>query len=333
MTQTLQRTGFGYEQHDSGFHVGTKPWYAVGTQLLEKAPTVEEGIKLAGLDWNVELKPLQTEDGITTDLKGVVRTDINEILGVVTNKYQPLQNVDAFKFFQEFIDNGLATLDSAGSFHNGKRVWILAKINREDMIIDEKNDDRVEKYILLSNSYNGKTAVRIGYTPIRVSCMNTLSAAHNNSKSQLIKVYHRGNIVKTVGSLVETMNLIDQTFITTEEKYKQLAQMQIKKEDLQKYVKAVFSKKSLEELYDNETGFSEYETRQLRKSLMERVEEVFEMEYATNAWTAYNSVNNFICHVRGKDQTSGLNALWFESAKRLNERALEAAENIYRLPE
>lgn len=328
MTQTLTRTGFGYQQHDGGFHVGQKPWYAVGTQLVQQAPSIEEAIELANLNWEVELKNLKTEDGTTTDFKGVIRTDIDKALGVVTSNYKPLQNKEAFGFFQEFIDNDMATLDSAGSFHNGRRVWILAKINRQDMIIDPKHDDRVEKYILLSNSHDGKTAVRIGYTPIRISCMNTLSIAHNSAKSKLIRIYHRGNVVETVKSLVETMNLIDQTFITTEEKYKELAKKQVNTKDLQRYVKAVFSKESLETLLQDETGFSQYETEKLRESLMQRVEEVFAMEYAHNAWTAYNAVNNHLCHTRGTNADSSLNALWFESGKRLNDRALRLAEML-----
>ena len=73
MTQTFEQTRFGYGQNDKGFHVGTKPWYAVGTQLIDKAPSVAEGIKIAGLDWDVELKDLQSVDGHPTQLKRVMR--------------------------------------------------------------------------------------------------------------------------------------------------------------------------------------------------------------------------------------------------------------------
>lgn len=324
----MERTRFGYGETDTGFHVKTKPWYAVGTKLVDKAPSIEEGIKIAGLDWNVELKDLQTVDGVEIPHKAVMRMDNNTPLGVVTTNYKPLQNNEAFSFFQEFIDNDMASLDSAGSFLNGRRTWILAKINRQDMVIDEKHDDRVEKYILLSNSHDGKTAVRIGYTPIRISCMNTLSLAHESKKSELIRVYHRGNIVQTIHSLVDTMNLIDQTFITTEERFKELAKRSVNTADLRKYVKAVFSKDSLEKIFADETGFSQYEVEKTRESLIQRVEEVFQMEYAHNAWTAYNAVNNYICHNRGRNPESGLNGLWFESGQRLNAKALALAEKL-----
>lgn len=328
MTEVLEQTRFGYGVQDKGFHVGTKPWYSVGTKLIEKAPSIEEAIELSGLNWNVELKDLQTLDGIETPYKGVMRSDTNNCLGVVTDNYKPLQNVEAFSFFQEFIDNDLATLDSAGSFLNGKRTWILAKINSTDMVIDEKHNDRVEKYILLSNSHNGKTAIRIGYTPIRISCMNTLIAAHTNKSSQLIKVYHRGNIVKTLYTIRDTMNLINQTFMATEEQYKELTKVPVNKTTLKKYVDVVFSKQSLENLFKNQTGFSQIEVDEAREKLQQRVEEIFDKEYAHNAWTAYNSVNSYICHERGRNMESGLNALWFESGQLLNNKAFMAAKQL-----
>ena len=36
--------------------------------------------------------------------------------------------------------------------------------------------DEIEKYILLSHSHDGSLAVRVGFTPIRVVCANTLNA-------------------------------------------------------------------------------------------------------------------------------------------------------------
>lgn len=333
MTQALlEETRFGYGSEDKGFHVGSKPWYAIGTELVDKAPSMEEGIKLAGLDWSVNLKELQTTDGNPTQFFGVMRSDNNQCLGAVTKNYTPLQNMEAFKFFEPFLESGQASLDCAGSFYNGRKVWVMAKINRDDMIIDDNTNDRVQKYILLSNSHDGGSAVSIGYTPYRISCNNSLTVALESNKSSLIRIYHRKNVVETVNSLQETMNLIDQTFITTEEKYKYLATLPVNKDDLQKYVKAVFSKQSLEQLYQNETGISEEELKNVRQSLISRVEEIFEMEYAkhgkSNAWTAYNSVNYYLNHDRARNQESAYNSLWFQSASNLDKRALKLAEKI-----
>ena len=320
--QTQERTTFGFGQQDGSFIVGEKnPWHKLGVHF-EDAPTIEEGIKSAGLDYNIELKDLQTVDGISVPQKAVVRTDINKSLGVVTKSYNILQNREAFNFFEPFVENGLATLESAGSLYNGRKVFVLAKIAGDDMEITP--NDTVQKYILLSNSHDGGSAVRIGFTSIRVVCSNTLTMAHN--KGELIRVYHSKGVQQTVEEIRMTMDLVNQQFIATEERYKELAKKGLNTRDLKRYVNIVFSKESLEKLFQEETAIPDYEVEDCRKKLMEYVEEIFELEPVHNRWTAYNAVNHYLNHGRSRSVETTYNSLWFGDAKRLDQRALMAAE-------
>lgn len=310
-------------ENDSMFSVKQKPWHGLGT-VVETAPTIEEGIKLANLDWTVDLKEVAVDGNIVKGYKAAMRSDTNTCLGVVSDQYKILQNTEAFEFFQPFLDTEVASLETAGSLKNGKRVWVLAKINRDDMIIDK--DDRVEKYILLSNSHDGTAAIKVGYCPIRVVCNNTLSAAEDSVNSQLIRVTHRGDIHATLDMVRDTMHVIDASFKTTEEMYKALAQKDnIKTEDIKKYVMAVYSRQDLKKNFEDNTAITEEEISAARKKLISRVEELFEMEYAHNAWTMYNSVNYVLNHERGRNLESSYNSIWFESAKRLDREALKIA--------
>ena len=108
------------------FYMNETPWHRLGTRVID-IPTADEAIVAAGLNWKVETKPLFLADGTQAPSKAVVRTSDNSILGVVGENYQPLQNEDAFKFFNPFVETGLATFETAGSLRQGKRVWILAK--------------------------------------------------------------------------------------------------------------------------------------------------------------------------------------------------------------
>jgi phage/plasmid-like protein (TIGR03299 family) len=310
-------------ENDQMFSVGKKPWHGLG-KVLENAPSIEEGIKLAGLDWNVSLRPAITNDDDSINLdthKIVVRDDIKQPLGIVGNNYQVLQNKDAFSFFEPFVENEMASLETAGSLFNGKKVFILAKINSDNMVVD-KNDE-IEKYILLSNAHDGSQALRIGFTPIRVVCNNTLTAAHNSNASQLIRLNHKGNIVQTLSELRETMDLINQQFLATEEQYRYLATKEINTEDLRNYVKQVFSVKKLENIIDEHEESEKIEAE--RKRLIARVEEIFELEPVKNAWTMYNSVNYYLNHERSKDLETRYNQMWFGYAKRLDQKALKLA--------
>lgn len=310
-------------EHDTMFAVGKRPWHGLGT-VLENAPTIEEGIKIAGLDWDVSLRPIITDDAenISVDThKIVVREDIRQPLGVVSNNYKVLQNKEAFNFFEPFIENDMASLETAGSLFNGKKVFILAKLNSDNMVVD-KNDE-IEKYILLSNSHDGSQALRVGFTPIRVVCNNTLSLAENTNASQLIRVTHKGNIVETLQDLRETMDLVNQQFIATEEKYRYLATRNVNVNDLKKYVKQVFSVKKIEDIINEKEEKEQIEAE--RKRLIARVEEIFELEPVHNAWTMYNSVNYYMNHERGKSLENRYNSMWFGYSKRQDEKALKLA--------
>ena len=128
----------GILENDTMFSVKEKPWHKLGT-VVESAPSVKEAIKLAGLDWKVEQKPIYINDGsMITTHKAIVKENTSDVLGVVGSSYQPLQNVEAFNWFEPFVENELATLETAGSLFNGKKVWVLAKTKKEANTIQEK---------------------------------------------------------------------------------------------------------------------------------------------------------------------------------------------------
>ena len=67
----------------SMMYIGEVPWHGLGTRLDAPA-TAQEAISAAGLDYDVKLADLTTSDGIPVpSRKAVVRTDTNDVLGVV----------------------------------------------------------------------------------------------------------------------------------------------------------------------------------------------------------------------------------------------------------
>lgn len=315
----------GILKNDKMFSVKETPWHRLGT-VVQTAPSIQEAITLANLGWVAEAKEIKTADGIKVEGKrAIMRSDTNECLGIVGTGYQTLQNTEAFKFFEPFVENELATLETAGSLWNGKKVFILAKIAGDDMVIDKKHDDVVKKYILLSNAHDGTQAVKVGYTPIRVVCQNTLSAAEESSASNLVRINHTTKVVETLFTVQETMDLVNRQFITTEEKYKQLAQMDINEADLRKYFKKVFSTKKLEKMLENPSEYTPEDVENFRKKLIDRCEEVFEMEYAHNRWTMYNAANYYLNHERSRNEENTYKSLWFGDARNIDRKALELA--------
>lgn len=79
------------------FSVREKPWHGLGT-IVEDAPSSEEALKLAGLDWKVVQKSLFINSGVVAGYKANVRESDHSVLGVVTDRYKVVQNTEAFAF-------------------------------------------------------------------------------------------------------------------------------------------------------------------------------------------------------------------------------------------
>ena len=232
---------------ESMMYVGKTPWHGLGVAIPDgKKLSIEEAISAAGLDWEVELRHVFTEDnegslqGILNHYVSCRKTD-NAVLGIVGKDYRPLQNRDAFRWFQPFLEGGEATLETAGSLKGGSRVWVLARIRRDPLVVGK--EDVMRHYVLLSNSHDGSLAVRVGFTPIRVVCNNTLCLAHESKASKLLRVKHTSRVRENLEEIRETIDLAQREFATTVEQYRRLASRQINSADLVKYVRLVFGLK------------------------------------------------------------------------------------------
>lgn len=294
-------------------YAGDIPWYGFGNPVSPGIGT-EEMINEAGLNWMADLQPLiTTVNGkqIAVDShKAVVRSSDGRVLGVVGSMYRPLQNSEAFKFFDPFIESGLAQYEVAGSLRDGKRIWVLAKITGKPMEIVK--DDIVNKYILLSNGHDGTLSVRAGFTGVRVVCNNTMHMAHTSAESKLIRLRHNVNVVKSLDTISEIMNLANQSFDATAEQYKFLAKHTVSVKELQKFINIVLDLKLTKEKEFKES------------KALATVVNIFDhprggqIKGATGTWwAAYNAVTEFFTHENGKTADNRMSSVWFgRNAKR-----------------
>lgn len=327
------------------FYVGATPWHGLGTKL-DAPPTVEAAMAAAGLDWKVNLVQLQTPDGVPVDRFACVRSSDSKVLGTVGGGYRPLQNDEAFQFFQPFLDAKVANLETAGSLKGGSRVWALAKIDRPDSVIVAKADDRVSKYLLLANGHDGSLAVRVGLTPIRVVCQNTLSAAIAGG-SATIKIRHTTRVKDIVDEVQHTIERVDNDFEKAAEVFRALAKVRIKSAgQVKAYVDAVFPSRAVKaeaietdgaedfaSLLSRPAKLSHNKADTDKSSMFEAVERILETGgrhgdlsmpgIKGTAWAAYNAVTEFLTWERGRNDDNRLNANWFMGGPA--ERALPSA--------
>ena len=298
--------------------VGATPWHGEGTKL-EENPSISEAINAAGLDWEVGTKPLFTAEGTEVKAKATYRKSDNRVLGVVGPRYTPLQNQDAFDWFQPFLDAGECQLHTAGSLCEGEKVWVLSQLNRSNSEI--VRGDEVSKFILLSNSHDGTTSIRVGYTPIRVVCVNTLAAAHNNKDSQLIRIRHTRSSKMNLDNVRDIMDNINVKFEATAEQYRFLAGKDFNQKDIERYVKIMVGV--------DKTPEEDIKTR--TRNIMDEIMELIEgpKQSAVNVrgtwWAAYNGYNEYLNYKKGRTVSNRLDSLWFGQNGVDNLKALNTA--------
>ena len=167
-------------EFESGLCGQHPAWHKLGT-VGQEAPNIKEGIRLAGLAWDVVQHPIYVKtpsqyewsspDRVKLpEWKALLRSTDQKPLSVVGKGYTPLQNSAAFAFFDPFLQDGDATLEAAGSLRGGKTIWVMAKLRHTPTEVGA--DDYVEPYLLLSNSHDGTQAVRVAL-PSFAWCVQT----------------------------------------------------------------------------------------------------------------------------------------------------------------
>ena len=176
-------------------------WHGLGTVFNEEVSTAEMLTKAKLNNWNVRLEDVEIPTGMDSD-KGysfVVRDNPfiegnKDVLGVVGERYVPLQNEDLFDFADNLLDNG-GRWETAGSIKGGRVVFGALALERETVLDPNGVSDKINTYLLVNTSHDGSISIQASITPVRVVCANTLNLAlgqrgRNGSVKQSFKIRH-----------------------------------------------------------------------------------------------------------------------------------------------
>jgi phage/plasmid-like protein (TIGR03299 family) len=277
---------------ESGFVVREQAWHGLAT-VLENAPSVEEAIIAAGLDWKVETAPISASftdengvDYVEVDThRALVRNTDRKVLGVVSNAYKVFQNHEAFGWFQPLVEDGTVTLETAGSLQEGRKVWVLARYSDD---FEVKEGDKVIPYLLLAAGHDGNLSIRITNTPVRVVCWNTLAAAgvrddgdgERFDVSGGYSIAHTGNVTGKVQAAREAIVTMNRELKVTASTFRKMAGVPATEEFVRAAVREVFddqylkARKLVAEFKAREARASEMEDVQIRQETREKIAEL-----------------------------------------------------------
>lgn len=305
-------------QIETSAAVGGCPW-GIGTEVSNDM-TPMQMMEKAGVDWTVEKVPTYAAkegvDLIPTGMEALVRSSDNAVLTQVGGNWEPCQNLEAFTFFNEYCAAGDMEMNSAGSLKGGKFVYALAKIKES---FDVLKGDQVDSYLLFSNPHEYGKSIDIRFTPIRVTCMNTLSLALKGSANNGIKVNHRRAFDPQM--VKQHLGLAHEKF----DQYKEMAQFlsskQFTSETLIQYYNSLFPSQSPAD-----------EVREY-KDLAPNAKKAFELletqpgaEFGRGSWwQAFNSVTYLTDHQLGRSADGRMTSAWYGANGVKKKRAAELA--------
>jgi phage/plasmid-like protein (TIGR03299 family) len=193
-------------------------WHGLGTVFTDEK-TTSQMLETANLNnWNVRLEELEIPSALTSDknYQYVVRTNPTDksqtdVLGIVGERYVPLQNEELFSFGDNILDGG-GRWETAGSIRGGRVVFGSLALERETILDPNGVADKVKTYLLINTSHDGSVAIQASITPVRVVCANTLNLALGSIKKkdgvkQSFKIRHTQTANGKVQVARETLGL------------------------------------------------------------------------------------------------------------------------------
>ena len=305
----------------SMFYVGEVPWHKLGT-MLEHPATAAEAIEAAGLDFKVHLKPVKTvvnrKQTIIPGTFATVRQDTSAILGVVGSRYKPIQNKDAFAFFDALVGSAEAIYHTAGVLGKGQRIWVLAKL---PSYIRIGRNDIIDKYLLLTNSHDGSSLVRAKLTPIRVVCSNTLSVALSGSEQE-VRIRHTANAVHKLEEAHKLLGLSNSLYRELDTIFNRMALRKVTNKQLLSYVRSLIP--------SNPDAQHQTRNENIREAILDLHESGKGAEMSRGSlWGAYNAVTEYSDHVQhSRDTNKQLRSIWFGGGEKLKLRAFALAQKM-----
>lgn len=253
------------------------------------------------------------------------RTDNLTPLGVVKSKYEIVQNLDAFKFFDDCIGEGKAKWQTAGQFGVGGKIFVSAKLPDNIRV----NGDVCDSYLLFSSTHDGSGSVNICFTPIRVVCQNTLRTAIK-AATNMIKIRHTNNVHERIAMGANILGISRQMVSQTEEIYKHLAAIKVSDFEVKNYIANVFLSEQELETVDTmghtinslfarnamtiqDANISMRKVNQLCDTFQYYLGGPGQAEIAGTAWGAYNAISGYFSNVDKIDGEKRMQSLIYGS--------------------
>jgi phage/plasmid-like protein (TIGR03299 family) len=252
----------------------------LGTDI-RNCQSVEEALAKSGLDWNIREESVITASGSQTNKKALIKASDNSVLGVVSKKYKPIGNFEVFSFIDSLLKDNQLELHSAGELKKGKLIFLNCKIG--DFKVSEK--DQINKYLILTNSFDGTSSLSMKFHNKRLVCSNQLPSLYTSS----FRIPHNSFINEKLAIVKKEIDICRGSFNKERYSLHKIQEKSLNTELYQAYLEKVFEKdyqeikekNTLEYLFTNGRGTE-----------------------GQSLYDGYNSITEYLTYNKGKKEDS-----------------------------
>ncbi len=280
------------------------PWHGLGARV-DAAISTSDMLVAAGLDWQVERVPLFAQDDPepVAGSYALRRATDRKVMGVVGDRWKPVQNSEILEFFRSYVEAGDATMETAGSLRGGKQVWALANLRTGFTL---RGGDTVKGYLLLIGSHESGRATIARTTSVRVVCANTLALAMRGKSQAEVRWSHARSF--SVDAARQQMGIARDTMSEFERNARLLQKLRISRDDAVRILAPAYQPQAeVADLLSGKTA--------LAPSMVSVLTQAEKAPGATpgNGWGLLNGVTYHADHVAGRrsSRDQALATAWF----------------------
>lgn len=311
------------------------------------AGNVDDVLKAAGLDWQVDQRPLYLgeevnawdEDGVTRRFiptnqqivshRANVRSDTGETLAVVGKGYEVFQNRELAELVLAVTEQSETKLVQAGSLDGGRDVFFLLESGGFTL----PNADKVKLYHFFGNNHAGLRSINVVPTSHRVFCSNILNAIVADSAKRGLRIWHTKNLRQRLEQALIALKVSSESALDFQRRCEYLSQRWLTAGQVKDYFDSVYDAE-----YGPKPKLDEFSTKGDKQRLTRRRDTLREWRNnlskesgrmngnPLSAWNALNAVTEWADHqrpVQGKKERVQANV--YGASAKFKEKAFRMA--------
>lgn len=262
---------------------------------VEGATSVEQAVEMANMGWGVQQVPLYVAgsamvDGIPVlgkcakNVMGIQRTDNQEVIGVTTERYKPIQNIEVFGLMSGLVEQMGAKITNLGALKGGSKIFGFAKLGESKV-----GNDIIIRGMTLWSSHDGSISFNVKMASYRQICSNGMMVQLKGYQSEY-KFRHTENYIGKFDEARRILGISDTYHKYLEEGFNRMIDTTFTDNDMIQFA---------EKLYPSTEEKVSTNLKNKRAELFDGFHNGTGLEqYQNTKWAAYNSICEYVDFLR-----------------------------------